>query len=242
MKIQVVIPARARSSRFPDKPLAMIAGTPMVLRTYRQCLKAMPAEQVTVATDDQRIFELCTREGVDVVMTSDDCLTGTDRVAEAALARPADYYVNVQGDEPIFDPADIADFVAACERHPDRLLMGYCAIGEEEFHNSSIPKVVFRQDGRLLYITRAAVPTTKRHEFRVAWRQVCIYGFPPAELALYATQKVKGPLEQIEDCETLRYLEMGLDVFCVPMSDRSIAVDHPIDVVKVEAAIAERGL
>lgn len=238
MKTQIIIPARARSSRFPDKPLALIAGVPMVLRTYRQCLKAVPSEQVTVATDDERILELCRQEGVDVVMTSDDCLTGTDRVAEAALARPADYYVNVQGDEPIFDPGDIVDFIAACARNPDRLMMGYCAIGEDDFRNSSIPKVVFRRDSRLLYITRGAIPTTKRGEFRVAWRQVCIYGFPPAELAQYAAQKAKGPLEQIEDCETLRYLEMGLDVYCVEMSDRSIAVDHPADVAKVEAVLA----
>lgn len=214
----------------------------MILRTYGQCLKAVPPAQITVATDDQRIFELCRGEGVDVVMTSDECLTGTDRVAEAALARPADYYVNVQGDEPVFDPADIVDFMTACEQHPDRLLMGYCSIAEGDFRISSIPKLVFRQDGRLLYISRAAIPTTKRHEFRSAWRQVCIYGFPPAKLALYAAQKTKGPLEQIEDCETLRYLEMGEDVFCVELSDSSIAVDHPEDVAKVEAALLELAL
>ncbi|MDC9826115.1 3-deoxy-manno-octulosonate cytidylyltransferase [Devosia sp. ZB163] len=240
MRTQVIVPARARSARFPDKPLAMIAGVPMILRTYRQCLKAVPASQVTVATDDIRIVDLCSRAGADVVMTSDECLTGTDRVAEAAMARPADYYVNVQGDEPIFDPEDIQGFLAACESDPDRLLMGFCAIGEDDFRNPSIPKVVFRQDGRLLYISRAAIPSTKRHEYRAAWRQVCIYGFPPVELAAFANQKVKGPLEEIEDCETLRYLEMGLDVFGVELSDRSIAVDHPEDVAKVEAALRER--
>ncbi len=210
----------------------------MIIRTYRQCLKAMPAEQITVATDDERILRLCATEGADVVLTSEACLTGTDRVAEAARSRPSQYYVNVQGDEPVFNPVDIARFIDAAIQWPERLLMGYCPISDAaDFTNPSIPKLVFRDDKRLLYISRAAIPTSKRHEFVMAWRQVCIYGFPPEELELYSKSESKGILEQIEDCETLRYLELGRDVFCVEMSDRSIAVDHPSDVAKVEAAL-----
>lgn len=241
MQIRLIIPARRKSTRLPNKPLIKIAGVPMIVRTFRQCTMAYPKDLISVATDDAEIAEVCRAEGADVVMTSDSCLTGTDRIAEAALSRPADYFINVQGDEPLFNPDDIRALVAAAEANPERVLMGYAPIAsEDDFRNPSIPKMIPAPDGRLLYTSRNAIPTTKKLQFVKAWRQICAYGFPPGALAAYSATSSKTPVEAMEDLEGLRFLELGYPVYLVPMSDISIAVDHPSDVELVEAALAAR--
>lgn len=240
MDAVVIIPARYQSSRLPGKPLVRLGGVPMVERTYRQCAKGFPAERIYVATDDERIAAHCGSVGIPVLMTSSDCLTGTDRVAEAARQVPADLYINVQGDEPLFNPDDIGAVLEAARRHPGEVINGYCPICEEgQFRSPTVPKVVLRPDGRLLYMSRAAVPTSKKHEFAKAWRQVCIYAFPPESLVAFASRTSKTPLEEIEDIEILRFLEMGFEVRMLPLSDDSIAVDTPEDVEKVEHRLAE---
>jgi len=243
MSFLVVIPARYESSRLPGKPLVPLLGVPMIVRTYRQCIKVVPPECVVVATDDDRIAACCEAEGIKVVMTSSDCLTGTDRVAEVARAMVADVYINVQGDEPVFNPADLTALVAAAAQYPDDVINGYCAIETEEmFRSSSTPKVALRPDGRLLYMSRAPIPTNKAHGFVNAWRQVCAYAFPRAALEAFAALKVKTPLESIEDIEILRFLELGLEVRMIPMSAFSVAVDNPDDVQRAEQAIRAMGL
>jgi 3-deoxy-manno-octulosonate cytidylyltransferase (CMP-KDO synthetase) len=238
MHVIAVIPARYQSTRLPGKPLVDIAGTTMIRRTYLRTVAAMPAENVFVATDDERIADHCRETGMNFVMTSTECLTGTDRVAEVATTIGADLYVNVQGDEPLCNPADITAILAAAERFPGRVLNGYCEIDDEaDFRSSAIPKTVFRPDGRLLYMSRGPLPTNKALGFDRAWRQVCIYAFPPEALAAFAAQTSKTPLEAIEDIEILRFLELGFDVQMVPMSSESIAVDHPHDVDRVIAAL-----
>lgn len=97
MKAVIVIPARYRSSRFPGKPLAELHGLPMIVRVWQRCIQAVDAQDVYVATDDDRIREVCLSHGIQVVMTSEDCLTGTDRVFDAAQQIQADLYINVQG-------------------------------------------------------------------------------------------------------------------------------------------------
>lgn len=243
MNYIVVIPARYQSSRLPGKPLVELCGVPMVVRTYRQCIQAVPAERVWVATDDERIRAVCEGQGIQVVLTSPECLTGTDRVAEVARQIEVDTYINVQGDEPVFNPEDLKALVAAARRHPEALINGYCAIADEAmFRCSSTPKVVMRPDGRLLYMSRAPIPTDKAQGFQQAWRQVCAYAFPRPALAAFAASAAKTPLEQIEDIEILRFLELGLEVQMIPMSDGSVAVDNPEDVLRAEAAIRRLGL
>ena len=241
MLIRLIIPARRNSGRLPGKPLVSIAGVPMILRTYRQCRLAVPNEQITIATDDEEIMEVCRSDGADVVMTSPDCLTGIDRVAEAMRSRPADYIINVQGDEPIIPPEDIQAIVAAAEERPDEVAIGVAEMDESEFRNPNVMKAVFREDMRLLYVSRAPIPTTKKHEFRRAWRPIWVYGFPPDQLRAYASSGKRLPLEEIEDVEILRLLEMGHEVRLVPMSAGSIAVDTLRDVQRVEAVLRERG-
>ncbi|MBN9310931.1 MAG: 3-deoxy-manno-octulosonate cytidylyltransferase [Devosia sp.] len=241
-RLAIVIPARYRSGRLPGKPLIRIAGVPMIERTYRQCEKAFPAEHIYVATDDGRIQAHCEAVGIKVIMTSPDCLTGTDRVAEAASSIDADIFINVQGDEPLFNPADITAFVEAAKAHPHAVLNGYGEISDEAmFKSTSMPKVVFDANERLLYMSRAGIPATKRNEFMIAWRQVCIYAFPRAALEAFAGKKEKTPLEAVEDIEILRFVEMGIPVQMVRVSSDSIPVDNPEDVALVEQALARLG-
>jgi 3-deoxy-manno-octulosonate cytidylyltransferase (CMP-KDO synthetase) len=243
MQQLIVIPARYESSRLPGKPLVPLCGVPMVVRTWRQCAKAVPAEQIVVATDDDRIRQVCVAHGIRVVMTSSACLTGTDRVAEVAQQIAADTYINVQGDEPVFNPDDLLGLMAAAQQHPHDVINGYCPLTDQAlFRSSSIPKVVLRPDGRLLYMSRAAIPTSKALAFSQAWRQVCAYAFPRQSLQAFAAAPGKTPLEAIEDIEILRFLELGWEVRMIPMSDLSVAVDNPEDIERAEAMIARLGL
>lgn len=238
MKYAIVIPARYASSRLPGKPLIDLCGAPMIIRTYMQCVKVASAERVFVATDSEDIRRTCEQAGIRTVMTSSLCLTGTDRVAEVAEQVDADTFINVQGDEPLFNPADLDLLIEAALTSPELVINGYCAISDEEtFRNPSIPKVVFRPDGRLLYMSRASIPTTKLGEFRNAWRQVCAYAFPRAALRAFAASSNKTPLEELEDIEILRFLELGWEVRMLKMSSQSISVDTPEDVQRAKRAI-----
>lgn len=243
MRHAVVIPARYESSRFPGKPLVDLNGLPMIVRTWRQCAKAVSEADIVVATDDHRIEAVCKRFGIRSIMTASTCRTGTDRVAECARLLDVDILINVQGDEPVFNPNDIRLLIDAARLYPGEVLNGFCQIRDEKtFYNSSIPKVVMRPDGRLLYMSRAAIPSTKSHGFVKAWRQVCVYAFPRVALDAFVSQPSKTFLEQIEDIEILRFLELGFEVRMIPLSEDSIALDRPEDIDEVLYAIRERGL
>jgi 3-deoxy-manno-octulosonate cytidylyltransferase (CMP-KDO synthetase) len=235
----VVIPARYESSRLPGKPLLDILGVPMIVRTHRQVCQAVPAEQVYVATDHPEIQRVCEAEGAQVLMTSKACLTGTDRLAECLEMLPdVDVLINVQGDEPVFNPDDLRKLIQAVQRHPHDVINGYCPIQDEAlFRSGNIPKVVFRPDGRLLYMSRAAVPSTKALAFQWAHRQVCCYAFPVKALRAFAACQEKTPLEALEDIEILRFLELGFEVRMIPMSSDSVAVDVPEDLERVKQVL-----
>ncbi|MES2294545.1 MAG: 3-deoxy-manno-octulosonate cytidylyltransferase [Pseudomonadota bacterium] len=241
MRVVAIIPARFQSSRFPGKPLVEILGVSLLRRVHARCLLALPKSDVYVATDDERIRLHCEQGGIQVIMTGSHCLTGTDRVHQAAQQIEADLFLNVQGDEPLIDPVDINAVLDACRARPSEVINAMCPIEEKsDFLSTMVPKVVARPDGRLLYMSRAAIPTTKNHEFVRAMKQVCIYGLPRAALAQFAACKRKTPLEQLEDIEILRFLELGYEVRMVQVSGASIAVDTPGDVARVEKALRER--
>lgn len=243
MRPLVVIPARYESSRLPGKPLLPLCGVPMIVRTWRQCAKAITPDRIVVATDDPRIESVCALEGILSVRTSPMCLTGTDRVAEVANLIPASVYVNVQGDEPVFNPLDLTALMDLASSHPNDILNGMCPISDEEtFRSPTVPKVVARPDGRLLYISRAAIPTNKSQGFLGAFRQVCAYAFPAKVLSEFAASAEKTPLEQVEDIEILRFLELGHDVRMITMSDQSFAVDVAEDIPRAEERIRLLGL
>lgn len=234
MKSIVVIPARMASTRLPGKPLLDILGKTLLQRTYEQCLKAMPREMIYVATDNLEIESHCKMLNMQVIMTSDTCLTGTDRVAEVARQIDADYYINVQGDEPLMNPDDILQTAQAIRDYQGEVINGYAPIeSEEQYRSATVPKLVFRPDGRLLYMSRSPIPGNKKGVFLQSWRQICIYAFPKKALLEFAGYSRKTILEDMEDIEILRFLEMGYEVRMIPLSTDSIAVDTPEDVSKV---------
>jgi 3-deoxy-manno-octulosonate cytidylyltransferase (CMP-KDO synthetase) len=238
MKVVIIIPARYQSSRFPGKPLVQIRGKSLLQRTWERCKLVLPTNDIYIATDDERIAHHCDTLGTQYVMTSPDCLTGTDRVREAADYVDADIYLNVQGDEPLINPDDIITVMNAAERFPGIVINGMCKIDDEaEFRSPMIPKVVAAHDGRLLYMSRAPVPSNKDCKFRGAMRQVCVMAFDKKALEAFSSVKDKTPVEAIEDLEVLRFLEMGFNVKMVEVSPQSIAVDTPGDVAKVEAVL-----
>jgi 3-deoxy-manno-octulosonate cytidylyltransferase (CMP-KDO synthetase) len=235
-KYALVIPARYQSSRFPGKPLARILGKEMILRVWEKCIQAVDDPLVWVATDDDRIMDFCKQSGIQVVRTDSACMTGTDRVYEAIRGHDLDFVINVQGDEPLIDPNDIAMVIDAARKDPASIINAMCPIdNEKDFLSRTVPKVVCRRDGRLLYMSRSPIPITKSGTFEGANKQVCIYSFPVKALEAFYSVTEKTPLENIEDIEILRFLEMGFDVKMVPVSRSSIAVDIPEDLERVEA-------
>ncbi|UJP64470.1 3-deoxy-manno-octulosonate cytidylyltransferase [Mongoliitalea daihaiensis] len=237
----VVIPARLASTRLPNKPLIDIAGKSLIERTWGQVIKAVAKEKVFVLTDDEIIVSHCQSKGIQVIITSKDCLTGTDRVAEFAKKYHFDYYINVQGDEPLMNPNDIKDVISALNDIDEEIINGYTEIDNEtDYRSLTIPKVVFRPDGRLLYMSRGAIPNNKIDTFIKAYKQVCVYAFPKKALLEFASETKKTELEDIEDIEILRFLELGYDVKMIKLSSDSIAVDVPEDIDKVLLKLSEQ--
>jgi len=243
-KVYVVIPARLKSTRLPGKPLILLNDVPMVIRVYRQCLKVVPEDKVCIATDSLEILDVCRLWGANAAMTSQTCLTGTDRVAEIAKNRSESVFINVQGDEPVFSEHDLAALIQAALKRPNDVINGYCEItSQEEYLSPSIPKVVMSaKNKKLFYMSRAAIPSGKAAKFNPSYRQVCAYAFPRAALMGFVMYGRKTPLEELEDIEILRFLELGYEVKMIQMSNQSISVDNPGDIKKAELAIAKLGL
>jgi len=238
MDTAIIIPARYQSSRFPGKPLTNILGKSMIYRVWQQCAKVLPSKNIFVATDSEKITSHCLENNIQTLLTSSECLTGTDRVYEASKQIQADTIINVQGDEPLINPEDIKKVIKEAKKYPNQIINAMCPIlVEKDFRSINIPKVVFRKDLQLLYMSRAPIPIDKINSFSKAWRQVCIYAFPQNALKSFALERSKTPLEFLEDIEILRFLELGYDVKMIAVSNSSIAVDVPYDVKRVEEAI-----
>jgi len=237
VKTVVVIPARYKSSRFPGKPLVPLLGKPMILWVAELSSRAVGKKNVYVATEDTRIFDLVESAGFKSVMTSDQALTGTDRVAEAAEQIEADIYLNVQGDEPLLDPTDILKIRDKKIENMDSVVNGYCWISQDENPESiNIPKVITNEADKMIYMSRKTLPGYKdlnnapsRYK-----KQVCIYAFTKDELFAFRDFGRKSELENSEDIEILRFLELDKSILMVETQGGSLAVDIPEDVLPVE--------
>jgi len=244
-KIIIVIPARLKSKRLPNKPLLKIDGIEMIIRTFNQCVKVINRNDVYVTTDSNKIVNLCKKNNIQVVLTSKKCLTGTDRIAEFSNKIKSKIYINVQGDEPIFNPKDLKKLIFFAKKNPSSVINGYCKIKKsKDFFDVNIPKVIFsdNKNNELLYMSRAPIPFNKKKVFINAWRQVCAYALPYAALKKFQSNKNKTKIEAIEDLELLRFIEIGVPVKMIEMSDQSIAVDVKKDLKKVENFIKKKEL
>ena len=245
MKIIGVIPARYQSTRFPGKPLADICGKPMIWWVYQQCLKVEDFDAVYVATDDEKIFNTCTELGVQVVMTSDTHRTGTDRIGEVARKIPADLIVNIQGDEPLLEPATIRAAIAPFYTNPDLQISNLMTKITDPIDvvNCTVPKVITNKDGIGIYLTRAAAPYPKGSLNYAYYKQVCVYGFKPEALQFYCDYGMtygKAKVEAVEDIEILRFIENGYQVQYIEVDSETVAVDTPNDLEKVRAIVSAK--
>tara|TARA_Y100001980_G_C14494652_1_gene271269 strand:+ start:408 stop:1133 length:726 start_codon:yes stop_codon:yes gene_type:complete len=230
----LVIPARYSSSRYPGKPLININGKSMIERVWNKCVESIGIDKVIVATDDLRIEKHCKLKNISVIMTRKNCLTGTDRIYEVSKKIKALFYINVQGDEPLISSKDIKKILIESKKHPDYVINAMCEIKKkEDFFNPNIPKVIVDKNKNLLYMSRAAIPTNKKLNFINAKKQVCIYSFPYDALMKYGECSNKTLLEEIEDIEILRFLEIGIKVKMVKVSESSVAIDTPSDLKRV---------
>lgn len=236
LNFTVLVPARYASTRFPGKPLADIGGKPMVVRVCERAA-ASGAAQVAVATDDERIAAAVRAAGFDALITRDDHASGTDRLAEAASQlglAPEAIVVNVQGDEPLIDPALIRAVADALAADADASMSTAChAIHDAAARdNPNVVKVVLDARGHALYFSRAPIPYPRAAP-AVAYRHVGIYGYRAGFLALYSTL-APSPLEQAEALEQLRVLWHGHRIAVIRIEQElPPGVDTPEDLEAV---------
>jgi len=259
MRTLAVLPSRFQASRFPGKPLAPIAGKPMIQWVFEAARRAEGVDRVVVATDDERIAATVRGFGGEAVLTDPALPSGTDRTAAALalLGEPFDCVLNIQGDEPAMHPETVAALVALMRDQPD-LPMGTaaCPFAQvDELFNPNAVKVVVDDHRRALYFSRSPIPylrssTRFEPDFR-PWmkpeqltffkRHLGLYAYRPDTLRAF-TQLPPHPLEQLEMLEQLRALAAGIAIGVADTPFLSLGVDVPGDVPAAEALLRERGL
>ena len=245
LKVLAVIPARLASSRFPGKPLAAIAGKPMIQHVVERVRKAELVSRVIVATDDARVEAAVKSFGGEAIITRRDHSTGTDRVAEVAVHIAAAIYVNVQGDEPLIDPGTIDALVSTMHEDESVQLAGPCTaiIHANDIMDPNITKVVRDFDSNALYFSRAPIPWVRDRNESVAarhWKHIGLYAFRREALLDFPTLP-PGELERLEQLEQLRWLENGYRIRIIETEYDAVSVDVPSDVDRVEKLLADAG-
>ena len=240
MRILGIIPARFASSRFPGKPLHLLAGKPLIQHDVERCQQAKSLSEVIVATDDARIAEVA-RKFCRVEMTAEHHPSGTDRIAEVIGRCPCDAAVNIQGDEPLIDPAVIDSVAQALTGTP--MSTAATPIRDvSDYDNPNVVKVVVNASGRALYFSRRTIPFVRDAASRPVAEQLAafpflkhlgIYGYR-RETLLSLVKFPVSPLEAAEKLEQLRALENGIDIAVVRVDYESVGVDVPGDVLRVE--------
>jgi 3-deoxy-manno-octulosonate cytidylyltransferase (CMP-KDO synthetase) len=247
-KVIGIIPARFASTRFPGKPLVMIAGKSLIQRTYESASRCKSLEKLVVATDDKRIFDHVKNFGGHVLMTSPSCLTGTDRLAEVVsqdtnLADDA-IIINVQGDEPCVDPKVIEKLAEALTQETTAVASTPIIKLTEEFKafNPSFVKCVIDQKGFALYFSRHLIPAGMHDSFLPHvnyWKHIGLYGYRKEFLIRYASLK-PTPLQLAEDLEMLKILEYGYKIITVQVEEESFEINTPEDLKKMEEILCNK--
>ena len=235
MSAVILIPARWASTRFPGKPLALIAGVSLIQRVYERAGGAKCAKAIYVATDDARIAEHVTAFGGNVVQPGGDFQSGTDRIAAALdlLGEEFDQVVNVQGDEPLIDAGSIDAVIEALQTTDSDLATLACPLqNQQELQSRDVVKVVAALDGSALYFSRAPLAGADRH--------IGLYGYQTTALRALASL-APSPLERAESLEQLRALQNGFKIHVLQTSKPHLGVDRPEDVLRVEQELAKHG-
>jgi len=239
MKVVGIIPCRYGSSRFPGKSLALIKNHPMMWHVYQRCLESEILDDVYIATDDKRIEKEAINLGMKVIMTYGDHLTGTDRVSEVVGHIDSDYYVNIQGDEPMLDPEAIVLVTNAIVNSTDPMVHAsnaYAPIKNPcDVVNSNVVKVITDIDSNALAYSRQPIPYPRSNSVTYL-RQLGLYAFTKNGLKVF-NEKKPQILEQAEGIEMFRLLEHGYKVKMVKTSDDSVSVDTIDDLIRVQKKI-----
>lgn len=235
-----ILPARWGSSRFPGKPLHVLAGKPLIQHVWERCLGCSKLDDLLVATDDDRIRDAVLAFGGKVVMTSSDHPTGTDRLAEAVKSVPqATHIINIQGDEPLIDPELIDDLAAAMIADPELPMATAANVIDDEdaITDPNVVKVVLDATGHALYFSRSPIPYRRTVPAGLAvYRHKGLYGYRRDFLERFVTWP-PSVLEQTESLEQLRALENGARIKVLITADDSIGLDTPEQVALVESLL-----
>ncbi|MFP3867718.1 MAG: 3-deoxy-manno-octulosonate cytidylyltransferase [Desulfobacteraceae bacterium] len=246
-RLVAIIPARYGSTRFPGKPLALIAGQPMIQRVYEQASQVKQLAGVWVATDDRRIADCVRGFGGKVLVTRPDHLSGTDRLAEAATKlglAPQDVVINIQGDQPAFPVAVIDQLIQPLLAEPKVVMATLaCRVNDPgAASNPNVVKVVFDQRHLALYFSRAPIPFWRdAAEPPFFYKHIGIYGYSYEFLRQYV-QLPPGIWEQAEKLEQLRALEHGFAIRVVVTRFETLEVDVPADIGRVESYLTTGSL
>jgi 3-deoxy-manno-octulosonate cytidylyltransferase (CMP-KDO synthetase) len=240
MSIIGIIPARYASTRFPGKPLAIINGTSMLQRVYQQSKKASLLEDVIIATDDERIAAHAATFGARTVMTGAQHPSGTDRCFEAYTlhGKPADYVINIQGDEPFLDPGQINSLASACQAGVEIATQMIRCNSYEVLFDTGEVKIILNNRKEALYFSRNVIPFIKGKEEKEwhlhfdYYRHVGMYAYR-VDVLEKITRLAPSALEKAESLEQLRWLENGYKITCVETSFDSHCIDSPEDIEKV---------
>lgn len=241
LKVYGVIPSRLKATRFPNKPLAMIAGKTMISRVVESCKKAKKLSQVLVATDSQEIAGELALQNIKVVMTDSELPSGTDRVYAAVKNDKPDVVINIQGDEPLIHPDVIDEIVTCFEQYPeiDMATMGQEIKDLEELKSLNVVKAIFNQKNEALYFSRFPIPYSRTAEkdlqfpLKACLKHIGIYGYRFSFLErLCGTLPVE--LEVNESLEQLRALYLGARMKVLKTDHFFLGVDVPEDIQKVE--------
>ena len=235
-----MIPARWGSTRFPGKPLHLIAGKALVHHVWERCCECRDLDEVVVATDDERIADAVKAFGGQVVMTRPDHVSGTDRIAEVARKRPGcTHIINIQGDEPLISPALIGRLAKSLRKDPELPMITAAnplIPGAPEIQDPNVVKVVIDRTGRALYFSRSVIPHPRNGQETdlIYYRHKGIYGFRRDFLLRFVRWK-PSMLERVEGLEQLRAMENGAEIRVILTDDDSPGVDTP-----EQAAILDR--
>jgi len=230
-KVIGVIPCRYQSSRFPGKPLALIGDKPMMWHVYQRAIESNSLDEIYIATDDSRIEKAAIELDLRVVMTGNNHLTGTDRVAEVANLVEGDYYINIQGDEPFIEPEAIRAVTQGIVNCQDKEVVAsnaYSKLNDTvDILSANVVKVIVDIDSRVLSYSRSPIPYPQSGH-ATYYRQLGLYGFTKKALSIFSSARV-GPIEGAEQVEMYRLIEHGNKILMIETTGNSISVDTEYD-------------